>query len=53
MIIASIMAVISILMLFIVRKIIDITEENTRFITVKREYEKNIQYLKKFEELKD
>lgn len=49
--IAVIMAVISILMLFVVRKIIETTKENARLATLEKEYRKQIEYLKKYEVL--
>lgn len=49
--IAVIMAGISILMLFIVRKIIEITKEKARFVAVEKEYKNQIEYLKKYEAL--
>ncbi len=51
--VAAIMAVISILMLFVVRKIIEVTEERTRFVAIENEYKKQIEYFKKYEELSE
>jgi signal transduction histidine kinase len=51
--VAVIMAVISILMLFVVRKIIEATEERTRFVAIENEYKKQIEYFKKYEELSE
>lgn len=53
MVIAAIMAMISIIMLFVVRRIIEVTEERTRFATLENEYRNHIDYLKKLEELTD
>lgn len=49
MVIAVMMALVSVLMLFVVRKIIEITEENTRFRAVEKEYKNHIKYLKKYD----
>lgn len=53
MTIAAIMAMISILMLVVVRRIIEAIEEKTRFMAVENEYRNQIEYLKKHEELAD
>ncbi len=51
MFIAAIMAIISILMLFVVRRIIELTEDRIRLVAVENEYRNQIEYLKKYEEM--
>lgn len=51
MLTAAIMAIISILMLFVVRRIIELTEERIMLVAVENEYRNQIEYLKKYEEL--
>jgi signal transduction histidine kinase len=51
MLIAAIMAIISILMLFVVRRIIELTEDRIRLVAVENEYRNQIEYLKKYEKM--